>query len=118
MNAMTISGQKPGLGIRARIVSTMKQANDLDVKSLLRDVLCYLDSPYDLSWMQAEYRLSPGEFKVLGLLVDGHTPKQIAEITGTQVSTVRVQISRCYNKCRVTNMAELTALLLQRAKGG
>lgn len=117
MNAMTMIGTLPGeVGLRDRIVSGIRAVEDRQTKSLLRDILKHLDKPYDLTWMQEEFRLSPAEFKVLGMLAEGKTSESICTITGTARSTVRKQIHDIYKKARVTNMAELTALLLTRAR--
>lgn len=118
MVAMTLVSPMPQeAGIRDRILSVMKATSDRDARSLLKDVLQLLDKPYDLSWMQEEYRLSPAEFRVLNLLVEGKTATGISAITGTATSTIRRQIHDVYKKTRVSNMAELMALLLQRARG-
>lgn len=116
MNAMTMVSPMPQGGLRDRIVSSIKEVHDRDTKMLLKDVLAHMDRPYDLSWMLEEFRLSPTEYRVLGLLVEGRTPSAISEITGTAISTIRKQIHDVYKKTRVTNMAELVALLLQRAR--
>jgi DNA-binding CsgD family transcriptional regulator len=116
MNAMTMVSPMPQSGLRDRIVSFIKEAPDRDTRLLLKDVLAHMDKPYDLSWMQEEFRLSPAEFKVLGMLVEGKTPNAISEITGTATSTIRRQIHDVYKKTRVSNMAELMSLLLQRAR--
>jgi len=116
MNAMTMVIPIPSQGIRERIVSHIKEAPDRDTKVLLKDILTYLDKPYDLEWLREEYPLSPAEFRVISLLIEGKTPAVISEITGTQVSTVRNQTHKAYTKMRISNVAELTALLLQRAR--
>lgn len=116
MNAMTMVSPMPQSGLRDRIVNFIKAGTDRDTKQLLTEVLVALDKPYDLQWMQEEFRLSPTEYRVLNLLVEGKTPAAISETTGTAISTIRKQIHDVYKKTRVSNMAELTALLLQRAR--
>lgn len=103
-------------GIRDRVASFIKVAPDRETKDLLKEVLVVFDKPYDLEWVKGEFKLSPAEYRVLNLLVDGNTADKISEATGTQISTVRVHISKIYRKMGVANMAELTALLLQRAR--
>jgi DNA-binding CsgD family transcriptional regulator len=116
MNAMTMTSPMPQMGIRDRIVSYIRVAPDRETKSLLQDILTYLDKPYDLDWLRDEYKLSPAEYRALVLLVDGKTSEAIAEELGTARSTVRAQIHNVYRKTRVCNMPELIALLLQRAR--
>lgn len=116
MNAMTMLNPDTQAGMRDRISDYIKIAPDRDTKILLKDILQYMDKPYDLAWMQEEYRLSPTEFRVLNLLVEGRSPATISETTGTATSTIRRQIHDVYKKTRVTNMAELMALLLARAR--
>lgn len=117
MNAIALATQPPaGPGLRARIQSHLRLAGDRETKNLLRDILAHLDAPYDLSWMQEEFRLSPAEFRVLTLLARGQTASTISDLTGTAQSTVRRQIHDVYKKTRVSNMAELTALLLAKAR--
>lgn len=103
------------VGIRDRIASFLKEAPDRQTKDLLKEVLLALDKPYDLEWLRDEFKLSPAEFRVITLLAEGKTAASISEITGTQISTVRAQMHKAYTKMRVSNMAELTALLLRRA---
>ena len=103
-------------GIRDRVASFIKEAPDRQTKDLLRDVLTALDQPFSLAWAKDEYRLSPAEFRVLELLVQGRPAGSIGDLLGIQVSTVRVHIYKLYRKMGVSNMTELTALLLQRAK--
>lgn len=116
MSALAMVPPMPQLGIRDRILSHIKEASDRETKQLLREILQYMDKPYDLAWMQEEFRLSPTEYRVLTLLVDGKNAQAISEISGTATSTIRRQIHDVYKKTRVSNMAELTALLLQRAR--
>lgn len=118
MNAtVMVADPRPQAGIRARIVSQIKAVPDRDTRQLLKDILTFIDSPYDLSWMREEYRLSEGEMRVLQHLVEGKGPKQISEVCGTALATVRVHIYNIYKKVRVSNMAELMAVLLQRPHG-
>lgn len=117
MNAMALD--TPHLreaGLRDRIVSHLRVSPDRETKTLLKEILVHLDKPYDLAWMQDEFRLSPAEFRVLTLLARGQSPTGIAELTGNATSTVRRQIHDVYKKARVSNMAELTALLLAKAR--
>lgn len=117
MASMALSRSSiPSLGIRDRVASYLKDSSDKDVKNLLRDVLVVLDSPFDLEWAKSEFKLSPTEYKVLSYLVEGKPAGTIAELTGTQISTVRVHIGRIYRKFNVNNSTELTAFLLQRAR--
>lgn len=111
----TVAIPMPGSGIRARIMSHLKDVRDRDLRQLLKGILTHMDSPYDLTWLKDEYRLSQAEYEVLQLLAQGKSPAEISAETGKQVSTVRTQIHKAYTKCRVSNMAELTALLLKRA---
>lgn len=117
MNAMTLATPlHTEVGLRDRILSFIQTADDRATKTLLKDVLEHLDRPYDLAWMQEEFRLSPAEFRVLTLLARGQSPAAISDLTGNAVSTVRRQIHDVYKKARVCNMQELTALLLAKAR--
>lgn len=103
-------------GIRERVASFIKVAPDRQTKDLLREVLSAMDKPFDLEWAKAEYKLTPTEFKVLGYLVEGKQASVIAELTNSQISTVRVHISRIYRKADVNNYTELSSLMLRRAR--
>lgn len=116
MASSALIGTPNVVGIRDRVASFIKVAPDRQTKDLLRDILNLLDRPYNLEWVRDEYKLSPAEFRVLTLIVEGKTPKAISEATGTQISTVRVHVSKIYRKMKVANMAELTSILLQRAR--
>jgi len=102
--------------IRDKVASFLKEAPNRETKDLLREVLAALDAPYDLDWVRKEYKLSPTEYRVLRLLMEGKPAAAISESTGAQVSTVRVHISKIYRKLNVGNFTELAALLLQRAR--
>ena len=103
-------------GIRERIVGTIKDAPGKEIRDLLRDILVVLDKPYDIAWMRDEYKLSPTEFKVLQLMVEGKQAAAISEAIGTQISTTRVHMSKIYRKTNVNNATELAALMLTRAR--
>jgi len=115
MNEMTMARPVAQDGMKDRIADHLKVVPDRDTRLLLVEILHYLEKPYDLQWMQDEYRLSPTEFRVMSLLVEGNSPVAISETTGTATSTIRRQIHDVYKKTRVSNMAELMALLLARA---
>lgn len=82
-------------------------------RQLLQDLLVYINSPYDISWTKKKFKLSPAEYQVLEMMVEGLSPSRIAEKTGKSVSTVRVHKRNLYNKLRVSDMAELMSLLLK-----
>lgn len=82
-------------------------------RQLLQELLIYINSPYDISWTKKKYKLSPAEFRVLEMMVDGLSPSRIAEKTGNSVSTVRVHKRNLYSKMRVSDMSELMSLLLK-----
>jgi DNA-binding CsgD family transcriptional regulator len=105
----------PKQGIKERILSHLKIARSPDTRQLLEDILCYMETPYDMAWLKDEYNLSQAEFDVLRLLTTGKTPAEISEITKKRAQTIRTQIHKAYRKCHVSNMAEFTALLLKRA---
>lgn len=105
--------------IKDRVTSRMRATSDEETRLLFRDILNLLedlDKPYSIEWVKDKYRLSPTEYRVLCMLVEGKTPATIAEETGTQVSTVRVHISRIYRRTNVNSYNELTSLLLQKAR--
>jgi DNA-binding NarL/FixJ family response regulator len=102
--------------IKDRIGSLIRESRDREFKNTLRDLLQELDRPYDIEWMREQYKLSKTEFKVLSLLIEGNSAQMIADITGTQKSTIRVHLGKIYRKTSVSSMAELTALLLQQAR--
>ncbi len=52
-------------------------------------------------------RLSPGERRVADLLAVGHTMREIAEIRGVSLNTVRNQVAAIYRKTGVKNRAML-----------
>lgn len=108
--------QQPMSDIRDRVASYIKATSDKGVRELLRDVLAVMDKPYSIEWVKDQYRLSPTEYRILCLLIEGNTASSIAEITGSQISTVRVHISRIYRRTNVSNFNELTSLLLQNAR--
>ena len=117
MTSMALAGTTGMVsGIRDRVASSIKDAPDRQTKDLLKDILTALDKPYNLDWVKEEYKLTPTEFRVLNLLVEGKNAARISEITGTQISTVRVHIYRIYSKMNVSHATELTALLLRRAR--
>lgn len=57
------------------------------------------------------FGLTPAEQKVLSLLMQDHTPKQIAQRLDIQVSTVRTQLSALLQKTGVRRQQELLRLM-------
>ena len=103
------------MNLRDRISLYLSMARDNDTRSLLRDVLRYMDQPHDLDWVRDKFGLSPAEFNVLTLLAEGKSRQAIAEQLGNSVGTIAVQISSIYRRVGVGNMTELMALLLRRS---
>lgn len=101
--------------VRDRIVEFLRTHRNQQTHSFLSQILRDLDQPYDLNWFKEVYGLSPTEFRVLDMLVRGHTAGTIAESTGNQISTIRVHISRIYKRANVKNYNELVGLILERA---
>lgn len=111
-----VAAERPVPDLKTRIESHLMTQTGSNTRRLLNDILAYLETPYDISWLKDEYQLSTAELNVLSELVRGKQPSEIAAETSKRVSTVRTQLHRAYTKCGVSNMAELTALLLRQAR--
>ncbi len=64
-----------------------------------------------LSLIGQMFALTPAEHKVLGLLLDGHSPKNIASQLQTELSTVRSQLSAILHKTGTRRQQELLQLV-------
>jgi DNA-binding CsgD family transcriptional regulator/PAS domain-containing protein len=60
------------------------------------------------------FRLTPAECRVALLLYDGRTPKQVAELLGVSINTVRSQIKAVLSKVDVRRQAELVRVFSSR----
>jgi DNA-binding CsgD family transcriptional regulator len=67
--------------------------------------------------LMREFRLTPAEARVAGLLARGMAPKQIATSLGTSWNTVRIHLRRAYAKTRTRGQTELVRLLLTLGVG-
>jgi DNA-binding NarL/FixJ family response regulator len=61
--------------------------------------------------VQGLFKLTQAEVRVLGLLLDGLAPRDIAQQSGTSMATVRSQIASLYGKTGTTGQTELVLLL-------
>lgn len=57
------------------------------------------------------FRLTPAEIRVALLLSDGHTPKEISDLIGVSVNTLKTQIRSIYRKTGTSRQSELVRLL-------
>lgn len=57
------------------------------------------------------FGLSPAEARVMGELLQGHSPAVIADLGGTSLATVRTQISSIFAKTGVSTQSDLLLLL-------
>jgi DNA-binding CsgD family transcriptional regulator len=60
--------------------------------------------------------LSPAEFEVLQLRIDGLSLREIATARSTALRTIANQLARVYQKLRVSGRAELLAALVKHAR--
>lgn len=98
---------------RERIFKALHKTDCTSTRTLLVDILQAMDARPSFDWIKERYSLSPTEFKVLNLLLEGKSPRQISTINGTSLNTVRVQITSVYKKTNVSNKGELAALVIQ-----
>jgi len=63
---------------------------------------------------RAEYRLTPHELRLLGMLVDGHTYKTAAADLGVTVHAVSFHMRHVYEKLRVHSKSEAVAKALRQ----
>jgi DNA-binding CsgD family transcriptional regulator/PAS domain-containing protein len=57
------------------------------------------------------YDVTPAEARVFELIVEGRTPKEIAEKLGVSISTVRTHLAHLFHKTGTSRQAELVALM-------
>ena len=62
------------------------------------------------SEMRALYELTASENEVLGLLVEGHSPQEVAEVRDRSIETIRQQIKAMFRKTGTTGTLELLHL--------
>ncbi len=62
--------------------------------------------------METLYGLTKAEGKVLELLVQGHTTRELAEIRGTSTNTVRAQVKSIHTKTQAKGRPDLVRLAL------
>lgn len=60
-----------------------------------------------LTLFAARYSLTTMELKVLRLIAEGHTPREVAARTNTQVSTVRSHLRSLFNKTGLRRQVDL-----------
>jgi len=63
---------------------------------------------------RADYRLTPHELRLLGMLVDGHTYKTAATELGVTVHAVSFHMRHVYEKLRVHSKSEAVAKALRK----
>jgi DNA-binding CsgD family transcriptional regulator len=71
-----------------------------------------LNPVYEWSEDVKTLNVSHRELEVFGLLMDGHSNQEIAEILGIRYRTVTNHLSSLYKKLKAKNMAEAMKLLL------
>jgi len=62
--------------------------------------------------VRALFELTPAEYRVATLLVDGHGPTAIAKMVGVSRNTVKSQLASIYRKTGTSRQAQLVRLLL------
>ena len=62
-------------------------------------------------------QLSPAETRILHALIEGHKPKQIAEINNVSVQTIRSQLKSIFSKTGVKSQSELVVICAQGGLG-
>lgn len=65
--------------------------------------------------LEQAYALTPAEARLAVLIGQGASPKDAAEMLGVQVSTVRSQLVKVFDKCDVGRQSELVRLIQQLA---
>jgi len=65
--------------------------------------------------LEQAYGLTPAEARLAVLIGQGASPKDAADAFGVQVSTVRSQLVRVFDKCDVSRQSELVRLIQQLA---
>lgn len=103
--------QQP-VGLKAKIELAMQLAADRQTRLLLKEVLKDLAKPADYTWLRDKFKLSPAEFRVLELIFQGKSRKDIARELSISPATVGAQTQSIYKKCRVSRTSELMALVL------
>lgn len=68
--------------------------------------------PIDASLLYAVFGLSPAECRIATLLAEGLSLKEIAQVQGTQLDTVRKQLRSIFQKTDTNRQPELIRLLL------
>jgi DNA-binding CsgD family transcriptional regulator/PAS domain-containing protein len=61
------------------------------------------------------FKLTPAESRVALLLTDGHSTREITEMIGVKISTLKSQLSSIYRKTSTSRQSELMRLLTQFA---
>jgi DNA-binding CsgD family transcriptional regulator len=61
------------------------------------------------------YDVTPAESRVLELIVEGLTPKEIADKLSVSIATVRTHLARLYHKTETSRQAEIVALVARMA---
>ena len=59
------------------------------------------------------YEPTNAEFQNLQLVADGLTDKEIAEVRGVNIETVKTQLRNTYNKLEANNRAHAVAIALR-----
>jgi DNA-binding CsgD family transcriptional regulator len=120
-------GAKPGgvLSVSRRkrpplhVVVSPSQGMHLDEKKLARAVVLVTDPAEEVRPMaetlRIRYGLTPAESRLALLLVDGHSPHQIADMLGVSRNTVKTQLASIYNKTGASRQSQLVRLLVQLA---
>jgi DNA-binding CsgD family transcriptional regulator len=66
--------------------------------------------------LRAMFGLTPAECRVALLVGDGHAPRQIADMVGVSVNTVRSQMKSVFAKTGVKRQGELIRLLMRNSE--
>jgi len=66
--------------------------------------------------LRALYKLTPAECRIALLMSEGHSPREIADMTGVTTHTVRSQVKSIFSKTGVRRQGELIRLLLTNTR--
>jgi DNA-binding NarL/FixJ family response regulator len=66
-----------------------------------------------LKTMQVGYRIAPQEKKILQMVVDGYTNKEVAEALSISVRTVEAHRQNLFRKMEVDNVVKLVRISLE-----